>query len=73
MALSVAFEKNVGLFYFSGGLLYLRSPVVYKNHVCKYYIPSTKNQARISIPVHNENVLGQSVIRVKVRFSLGGS
>ena len=32
---------------------YLRSPVVYKNHVCEKYFPPTKNQAKISIPVHS--------------------
>ena len=55
MALCVAFEKNFGLFYFSGGPWYLKSPVVYKNHVRELYFPSTKNKAKISILVHSES------------------
>ena len=35
VAFCVAFEKKIGFFYFSGGPWYLRSPVVYKNHVCE--------------------------------------
>ena len=32
---------------------FFTSPVVYKNHVCESYFPPTKNQAKISIPVHS--------------------
>ena len=53
VALSVAFEKKLAFFYFSGGPWCLRSPVVYKNHVCEKYFPPTKTQAKISIPVHS--------------------
>ena len=27
--------------------------MVHKHHVCEQYLPSTKNQAKISIPVHS--------------------
>ena len=35
VALAMAFENVFGLFYFSWGPWYLRSPVVCKNHVCE--------------------------------------
>ena len=57
VALSVAFEKNLAFFYFSGGPWYLKSAVVYKNHVCEKYFPPTKNQAKISIPVHSVDTM----------------
>ena len=50
----MAFEKKFYLFFF------LRSLAVYKNHVCEYYFPSTKNQAKISIPVHS--VVGMTTV-----------
>ena len=62
ISISVAVALSVAFFHFSRGPWYLRSPVVYKNHVCEQYFPSTKNQVKIYIPVHRDLILRFAIL-----------